>query len=108
MNIERELRTALLAMSSVTDIVVARIWDEWFRTSDVPSIVYEFDNEPWQDTLGGGEGIVIADVNIICRAETRVASRQLSDAVRLNGTNPGTGLAGYKGATFDAWLDGQN
>lgn len=107
MNIEKELRSVLLAMSAVTDLVVARIWDEWFRTEDVPSIVYEFDSETQENDLGGLGGLVIGDVNIICRADTRAASRALALAVRLNGTSPGTGLAGYSSTKFDAWLDAQ-
>ena len=99
-NIERELRTALLDMTAVTDLVVARIWDEWFRTDEVPAIVYEFDNEVHQNAIDGRSGLVIADVNVICRANTRAESRALAEAVRNNGTDPGTGLAGFVGSGY--------
>lgn len=107
MNIEKKLRTALLAMSAVTDLVVARVWDEWFRTETVPAIVYEFGDEDIENDLSGKGDCVIADVLITCRANTREASRALADAVRLNGTSPSTGLAGYTSTGFDSWLESQ-
>ncbi len=103
--IEDELRTALLAMSEVTDIVGTRIWDEWFRTDTYPSIAFEIDSELRENGINGRGGMVFAEVNVICRANTRAASRSLAEAVRVNGgISPGTGLAGYTG-NFDAWLD---
>jgi Protein of unknown function (DUF3168) len=104
MIIEEELRTALVGMSAVTDIVGARVWDEWFRSTTLPAVVFEFDNEDQENDLSGRGGLIHANVNIICRAETRRASRALSEAVRANGTSPGSGLAGYSGV-FDAWLE---
>jgi hypothetical protein len=105
--IEEELRTALLAMSEVTDIVSTRIWDEWFRNDTYPSIVFEIDNERRENDLNGRGGMVFADVNVICRANTRAASRSLAEAVRVNGdVSPGSGLAGYSG-NFDSWLEDQ-
>ena len=105
MIIESDLRGALVGMSAVTALVGARIWDEWFRSETLPAIVFEFDSENRENTLDGRGGRVYADVNVICRAATRVASRALSEAVRTNGTtSPGTGLAGYSG-TFDAVLE---
>jgi len=106
-NIEKELRDAILGMSAVTGLVVARIWDEWFRTETLPAVVYEFDNEDQSNDLEGLSRLRIADINIICRADTRAGSRALAEAMRLNGTNPGTGLAGYTSTTFDAWLESE-
>lgn len=103
--IEESLRAALLAMSEVTDLVSTRIWDEWFRSDTVPAIVFEIDSEDRENDLEGRSGLVFADVNIICRADTRSVSRALAEAVRTNGTNePGNGLAGYSG-DFDSWLE---
>jgi len=104
-NIETELRKALLGMTAVTAIVGERVWDEWFRSSAVPAIVFEIDSENRENDISGRGGLVFADVNVICRADTRAASRALAEAVRTNGsTSPGSGLAGYSGA-FDAVLD---
>lgn len=104
MEIESALRTALIGMSAVTDIVGNRVWDEWFRSETLPAIVFEFDNEFQENDITGHGGHIFADVNVICRAETRKEARQLSEAVRTNGTSPGTGLAGYSNV-FDAWLE---
>ena len=103
--LESELRAALLGMTAVTDIVGTRIWDEWFHSDTYPAVVFEIDNERRENDIEGRGGLVYADINIICRAETRLASRQLAEAVRVNGdTSPGTGLAGYSG-NFDSWLE---
>lgn len=103
--IEEELRAALLGMANVKAIVDTRIWDEWFRADTLPAIVFEIDSERRENDIGGRGGMVFADVNIVCRANTRSASRALAEAVRVNGdTSPGTGLAGYT-KNFDAWLE---
>ena len=103
--LETELRAALLAMSEVTDIVGTRIWDEWFRSDTYPAIAFEIDSENRENALSGRGGMVFASVNVVCRADTRVASRALAEAVRINGgISPGDGLAGYSG-NFDAWLE---
>lgn len=104
MVIEQELAKALAGMEKVRAIAADRIWDEWFRSNVTPAIVFEVDVENPQNSLDGRGGLVFADVNVICRAETRAKSRELTEAVRVNGTDPGTGLAGYSGA-FDAVLD---
>lgn len=105
MIIEESLRAALKSMTAVTAIVSDRIWDEWFRTATVPAIVFEIDTENPANDLSGRGGLVYADVNIICRAATRAASRTLAEAVRTNGSiSPGSGLAGYSG-DFDAVLE---
>lgn len=105
MNIEKEIRDALSDMSAVTTLVSTRIWDEWFRSDTYPAIVIEVDNEEQQNIIDGTGEVFIADINIICRADTRKASRSLAEAVRLNGTDPGTGLAGYDGEFKAALLD---
>ena len=105
MIIEEELRAALKAMTAVTTIVGDRIWDEWFRSETIPAIVFEIDIESPQNDISGRGGLVFAEVNVICRAATRAASRTLAEAVRTNGSiSPGSGLAGYTG-DFDAVLE---
>jgi len=104
MVIEQELAKALSGLNRVRSLVSNRIWDEWFRSNETPAVVFEIDAERPQNSLDGRGGLVFADVNVICRAETRAKSRELAEAVRVNGTDPGTGLAGYSGV-FDAVLD---
>lgn len=99
-------------MSAVTALVgsgsSARIRPDKFHEEDgtLPAILIEVDNESPQNDLTGRGGLRLGDVTITCRAATRQGARALAEAIRVNGTNPGTGLAGYAGASFDAVLDG--
>jgi hypothetical protein len=102
--IEKELRKTLVGLSAVQGLVIDRVWDEWFRSKIVPALVFEIDHEGRENDLEGRGGLVDAQANIICRANTRAEARALAEAVRTNNTDPGTGLAGYAGA-FDAVLD---
>jgi hypothetical protein len=70
-------------------------------------IIVEVDVETPQNDITGIGGLTFADVNISCRAMTLLEAKALAVAVKRNGTNPGTGLAGYggSGTAFDSWLD---
>lgn len=110
MSLESDLIAALRAMSAVTALVgssaAARIEpDVWGENVTYPAILIEVDGETPANSLDGKGGLVFAEVTVTCRATTRIASRALAEAVRVNGTNPGTGLAGYVGSAFHAWLD---
>ena len=114
MSLEGDIRTALLAMNAVTAIVgpgnTARIRPYQLDDRDDKTdehIIVEVDfREPKNDITGIG-GLTFADVNISCRAMTPTLANALADAVKRNGTNPGTGLAGYggSGTAFDSWLE---
>lgn len=116
MSVEADLRTYLLTLGTVTALVgtgaSARIRPDRLQQSDdekQPAIIIEVDDEVPLNTLDGKGGRRYADVTLRCRARQKQQSRALSEAVRLNGTDPGTGLAGYSGTmgsgTYDAWLD---
>lgn len=114
MSIEGDVRTALLAMSAVTAYTgtgdSARIRPDKLQESDdhdEEHVIVEVDSEDKKNCLDGVGGLVYAQVNISCRAKTKALARALASAVRINGTNPGTGLAGYggSGTTFDAVLE---
>ncbi len=110
MGVEADIRTALLAMSAVTGLVgassLARIRPDRLHEDDtLPAVIVEVDSEVPQNDISGVGGLRISSVNLICRATTRAGSRALAEAVRTNGTNPGTGLAGYAGASLDAVLE---
>jgi len=111
--IEETLTTFLKSLSTVTAIIgegnAARIRpDRLDQSETLPAILLEVDEEPQNDLSGVG-GLVYADATLTCRAATKTAARALAEAVRLNGTDPGTGLAGYHGTvssvTFDATLE---
>lgn len=109
MSIESDIRAALLTMDAVTALVgsgaSARIYpDSWPETATWPAVLIELDIEEPANTLDGKGGLVFADVTITSRATTRLGSRALAEAIRVNGTNPGTGLAGYSGE-FKSVLD---
>lgn len=113
--IEESLRTYLLTLTALTGISgigtgdAAPIRpDRLHETDDDIGVIIEVDEDKLNDLTGRG-GRVMADVNLVCRARTKEVSRQIAEAIRLNGTDPGTGLAGYTGAagsqTIDAWLE---
>ncbi|KKK83024.1 hypothetical protein LCGC14_2797550 [marine sediment metagenome] len=115
--VEESIRALLLTLSTVTDKVgtgtAARIRpDRLYQADDktLAAVIVEVDDEEKLNTLDGLGGRVMASVNLKCRARSsKAASRALAEAVRVNGTDPGTGLAGYTGTVggmaIDAWLE---
>lgn len=114
--VEEELRTLLLTFSGVTDLVgtgsAARIRPDRLQQDDdetSPHVIIEVDSENKLNDLTGKGGRVMADVTIRCRAQEKEDARALSESIRTNDTDPGTGLAGYSGTpgslAIDAWLE---
>ena len=110
MDIFTEIKSALLGMPAVTALVggtnseTVRIWNSWQRVNgrgSEPCIIMDSDDEVDENDLSGSGGLVIAEMTVTCRANSHAQSEALCQAVKLNGTAPGTGLAGYPG-TFDA------
>ena len=113
MAIDEKIRTALLAMASVTARTgtgsAARIRTDNLEprdqvTATQDAIIIQVDSETPLNDLSGKGGRRMSSVVLVCRGVSRNRARALAEAVRVNGTNPGTGLAGYSG-TFDAWLE---
>lgn len=111
--IGESIRAALLTLSAVTDLVgtggAARIRPWYAQQDTIPangSIIIETqgvrDHSNSLDGLGGRE---YHDVNILCRAPDKDDCRALAEAVRLNGTDPGTGLAGITITPIDVEID---
>lgn len=114
MSLEGDIRAALLDMSAVTALVgtgdSARIRPYKLYKDDDKSeehIIIEVDDEEKANDLSGVGGLEFATVTIDCRAITAAQADALAEAVRVNGADPGTGLAGYSGAAFDAVLESQ-
>ena len=116
MSVEADIRTVLLSCSAVTALVgtgaASRIRPDKLEQDDnemVECVILEVDNEDHLNTLDGLGGRVMANVTVRCHAPTRTRARALAEAVRVNGANPGTGLAGYSGTVnghvFDAVLE---
>ncbi|KKK62026.1 hypothetical protein LCGC14_3008430 [marine sediment metagenome] len=104
MSVEVDLRTLLLTLSTVTALVGtgddARIRPDKLDQDDddsQPAIIVEVDDERPQNDLTGTSLRRYADVTLRCQARTKAQARAVAVAVKLNGTDPGTGLAGYGG-----------
>ena len=103
-SVEGDPRTLLLTFTPVTALVgtgdSARIRPDKLAQEDdnrLQAIMIEVDNETPQNTLDGTSLRRYADVTLVCQARTKAKARALALAVKLNGTDPGTGLAGYTG-----------
>lgn len=110
MALEATLRTFLKTLGTVTAIVGtgddARIRpDRLEETDTLPAIIIEVDSEDPENSIDGKGGLVYADVNIQCRAFEKEDARALAEAVRVNGTDPGTGMAGTSQDDFHAVLE---
>lgn len=113
MSLHTQLLTLLKTLPAVTAIVGtgsnARIRCEGFQLRDGASgraaILIEVDRQMHLNDLQGRGGLVVGEITITCRAATRAESDALAEAVRSNGTNPGTGLAGYASAALDLVVD---
>jgi len=106
------LIAALKTFSAVTDLVGsgndARIY-AWLKQDvtipDNGTIIVELDSTDHSNDLLGQGGLEYHDVNILCRAPTPAAATVLAEAIRVNGTDPGTGLAGYSATPIDTLID---
>lgn len=116
MSVEADLRTFLLTLGTVTSKVgegdAARIRPDVLAQGDdetKPAIIIEVDSERPTNTLRGTGGRIYADVTLRCRAREKEDARALAEAVRVNGANPGTGMAGMtqtiNGTVYDAVLE---
>lgn len=108
--IEADLRTYLLTLSAVTTLVGQRIYvdeipqlaDGEEQTDIFPCIVFTVMNETEQTDLDGDGGLVLGQIQIAALSGMKSVARSICEAVRINGTNPGTGLAGYTGTVGTA------
>ncbi len=110
--LEADLRAYLLTLTPVTALVgtgaTARIRPDRLHESDdrtQPAVIIEVDSEDPENDLMGVGGLVYASVNLRCRALEKEDSRSLAEAIRLNGTDPGTGLAGFSGTAGSMSID---
>lgn len=75
---------------------------------DQPGILVAIEAEEAQNDLEGETGLVKATVVLTSYDREKADARALAEAIRRNGTNPGTGLSGYSGNAgseghIDAW-----
>lgn len=101
MTIESSIRARLLNLAAVTAIVGSgsdarirphKLWQK-DDLKDGPAIMVVVNREEDQNDLNCEGGLIIADISVMCVANTNDAARSLAKAVKYNGTSPGTGLA---------------
>jgi hypothetical protein len=97
MTIEEAIRAylkTLTAVAAITDVIrVDRLVMKEARDG-AAAIVIGIDQELFDNTTAGVCEQVEAKITIGCVSEDEAVARQLALAVRKNGTDPGTGLAG--------------
>lgn len=99
--IEDGLRTLLLSFDAVSAITTTIRPDRLNEDDELPAIMIELDTEEDQNDLDGLGGLVRSTIMITALANQKTVARALAEAIRVNGTNPGTGLAGYAGPAGD-------
>ncbi len=123
MSVEDAIRRKLLTLSAVTTITgtgdAALIRPDRLHATDRPgatsaAVIIEIDGEEHLNDLEGKSRRRMSTVTLRCRSRQRTLARALAEAIRVNGTTPGTGLAGARwtdstdGLAYDAWLDDTN
>lgn len=106
------IAAALLDMSAVTDIVGtgddAAIYNWLKEDVQVPAtglIVIENDGMEGELGLDGRSGLDYYEINLLVRGPKESVVAALARAIRLNGTDPGTGLEGYVGTPIDTKIN---
>ena len=120
MSIEAAIRRKLLSLSAVTAITgtgnTALIRPDRLHVTDTmtatsAAVIIEVDGENHLNDLAGLSRRRMVDVTLRCNSRQLEKARALAEAIRINGTNPGTGLAGadwtdsVDGLQYSAWLE---
>lgn len=86
------LRTYLLTVSDVTDLVSSRMRpDALTQNETFPALVIEEFSSDHSHTISASSGIVTSDINISCYSESRLEAENVAEKVRA-------ALQGYTGA----------
>ncbi|MFA7121890.1 MAG: hypothetical protein WC277_10470, partial [Bacilli bacterium] len=117
---EDAIRRKLLTLSAVTAITgtgdSALIRPDRLHATDTltatnAAVIVEVDDEEHLNDLEGKSRRRMSSVTLRCRSRQKARARVLAEAIRVNGMNPGTGLAGATwtdatdGLTYAAWLE---
>jgi hypothetical protein len=106
-HLEKAARAVLLDLDAVTALVGEKIRPFKLAEEDaLPAIILETDEDrPVEDLSDDDPTEGIAKLNVVCVAYERQQARAIAEAVRTNGTDPETGLSGYRGAAGDLTFD---
>lgn len=105
MTLGEAIRAKLLTLGAVTAITSTIRPDELMQGDRLPAIIISVDEEEPQNDLDGHGGLVDATVTISAIDSNPTRARLLAEAIRINGTNPGTGLAGFSGTAGSLEID---
>ena len=105
--IEDALRAQLLTLTAVTALTTTIRTDTLAQQDALagPAVLIAVDEETPENTLDGLGGLVEAKITISAVSSQRSQARALAEAIRTNGTTPGTGLAGFTGTTAGMFID---
>lgn len=106
--LETALRTKILALDAVSALTTTVRWDKLDEDDDlktVSAVVISVEQEEPYNDLAGVGGLVKATVRISSLSESKARARSIAEAIRINGSNPGTGLAGFSGVSNGVEMD---
>lgn len=104
MRLEEAIRAKLLTFDAVTAITRVIRPDELLQSDvkdDALAIIIAVDSEEYDNDVDGTCNLVSANVTISAVGRKKTRARDLSDAIKNNGTDPGTGLAPCTVSTGD-------
>lgn len=97
MKIEEAIRLMLLDLDAVTALTATIRPHELIQSDRLPAIIVTVESRKPQNDLSGKGGLVNAMVYVSAMSSRESLAVDISEAVRVNGTDPGTGLAGFTG-----------
>lgn len=89
-DITKALRTRLLAVSGVTDLVGTRIYPQWTpQNATLPAVVYQFIYGDNVGHMGAPSGLASARIEYACFADLQTTAFTVAEAIRtaLDGWN---------------------
>ncbi len=101
-----DIRAYLLTLNALTQLVATRIRPDQRDEADGldDCVVIEIDSGEQFNDLAGDGGLVQLDVMFRCISRTALGAAAIGEAIRTNGTSPGSGLDGYEGSAGSGYL----
>lgn len=97
MTIEEAIRAHLLTLTAVTAITSTIRPGELQQSDALPAITIGVKSKKSFTDLSGKGGLVSAILMVSSISSRESGATGLAEAIRVNGTDPGTGLAGFRG-----------
>lgn len=103
---KKSLIQLLNTFDAVTAATTCIRTDHVDQSDELPYVIIEVPDAEVFGDLSGEGGLVSAEVVIRCRSASVIEADAIGEAVRTNGTDPGTGLAGYDGPAGSGSVQG--